>query len=359
MDIKKTAMAVFIFAFTIIYSSVCFCAPWIDMDITYDGRTQKYNAETVYLYINGKKNDNLSMPPIILNNSTLVPAREVFEPLGAEIKWDNDKKEMTVIYKSYNIVIKTDSMSAMVNGEETSLVSPAKIINGKTMIPARFIAQSIGMTVEWSKDTRIVNIRETPQTNADVIELDPDDSMYDDETTQEEEFSQETTDNNDYNDETSREEESLQETTTERPPVKIEKIDCKDGAVKISAEGSLGDFALKESSDKKITYILSRTILPDKEKYTFDDEYVKDVTFEKITIKGKNFTQAVLRLKKYKKPASYISKDSKSLIIDFVNKAPDYEDLYVTELNEEPLASDSDISEENDGEKTKASNNFD
>ena len=331
MCIKKVSVITLIL--TLIYSFTCFSAPWINMNITYDGKTQKYNAENIYLYINGKRVENLPMPAIILNSFTLVPARETFEPLGAKVEWNKNTEEVTVTYKEKKIVIKINSTSAQVDNEVVSLSAPAKIINNKTMIPARFIAQSLGMKVEWDAKARIVNIRENPQ-NESLILIEPNEVDSNSEKEQSEIVTEPSS-------------ESFLETTTERAPVNLKKTECENGVVRISADGNLGDFATKELNNKKITYLLSKTNLPEKEKYSFNDDFVEDVIFNEVSINGKKFTEVVLNLNKWKKPVSYISKDSKTFIVDFVNNAPDYEKMNVADLDEEPLSSDSDIAEDN------------
>lgn len=321
MSDKKFILFIVILFSILLYPLNSFAAPWISMKITYNGKSEDYNAESVYLYVNGKRVEELTMPPIIFDGSTLVPAREVFEPLGAEVDWKKETEEVLISYKKNFIKIKINSQTALVNDVEQSLSMPAKIINGKTMIPARFIAQSLGMKVEWDSNTRIINIREIIET--EINELEPI------------EVSEETTETME---ETTEIEES--EVTTQRPNVDLNEPECDDGVFKISAEGQLGDFASPEISDKKIVYILSKTNSPPKESYSFDDEYIRKVNFTDIFINNKKFTQMVLYLNDKAKPVTYISKDSKTFVVDFVNDAPKYDNLRPFDVDEEPLSSD-------------------
>ncbi len=327
-NLKK--ISIFLSAVLVALSSIttCFSAPWIDINITYNGKTERYNAENVYLYINGKRIENISMPPIIINGSTLVPAREVFEPLGATVSWKKDTEEVIISYKETTIIIKINSNTATVNNSTEPLSMPAKIINNKTMIPARFIAQSLGLKVEWDKTTRIINIREFPNEPINpIIEIpieEPTVSKTEETTEQISEHSS--------------------EETTERDAVNLNSPSCEDGIFKITANGSIGDFAGPSKRGKKLTYILSKTNPPKKDTYSFDDDYIKKVSFNNITINNKNFTEVTLHLTENNTPVEYISKDEKSFIVDFVNDAPKYDDLYAVNLDDEPLASDIDVS---------------
>jgi len=305
------------------------------MKITYNGKTENYSAENVYLYVNGKRIDNLTMPPIIFEGSTLVPAREVFEPLGANVEWNKETQEVTVTYNQNLIKLKINSETALVNNTEKKLSMPPKIINNKTMIPARFIAESIGMKVEWSNDTRIINIRDIS------IEINPSE-ITSPEITSVEETSEETT---------------LENTTTktiQRDPVNLNDPECYNGIFRISADGNLGDFASPEKTNKKLVYILSKTNLPPKENYSFDDDYVKKVNFTNIYINNKNFTQITLYLKKDLEPITYISNDLRTFVVDFINDEPLYDDICTVDDDEEPFASDSEL--EPDGTFNKDEN---
>lgn len=155
--IKKITLSLF---FIIIYSQNVFSAPYVNLRITYDGKTHSYNKEKVYLHINSEKVENLPMEPIILNNYTLVPAREVFERIGASVLWNEHKEEVKIIYNDMNVLIKINDKNAFVNNKLFKMPIDAKIINGKTMIPVRFVSEAIGFLVEWNNITRVINISE-------------------------------------------------------------------------------------------------------------------------------------------------------------------------------------------------------
>ena len=97
--------------------------------------------------------------PIIENGRTLVPMRAIFETLGATILWDEATRTVTAAKGETVVMLQIDNPTAWVNGEATSLDSPAKIVDGRTLVPIRFVAETLGCNVDWENDTRTVIIK--------------------------------------------------------------------------------------------------------------------------------------------------------------------------------------------------------
>ncbi|QZY54061.1 N-acetylmuramoyl-L-alanine amidase [Crassaminicella profunda] len=95
---------------------------------------------------------------------TLVPVRFVVENLGAKIEWNQQNKEATIKTEEKTIVLKIDSAKATVNGKEYVLPNgvPAKLLGyqGKyrTMVPLRFVAEQLGMDVNWIQETTTATV---------------------------------------------------------------------------------------------------------------------------------------------------------------------------------------------------------
>ena len=96
--------------------------------------------------------------PIIRNDRTMLPARFVAESLGAKVEWDGDTEKVTVIKDDTTIIITIDSQTAVVNGKTVVLDSPAFIENDRTYTPLRFIAEKLGASVEWVEEAQEVII---------------------------------------------------------------------------------------------------------------------------------------------------------------------------------------------------------
>lgn len=125
-----------------------------------DGKQMEYRLPAIALYVNGVQVETRVMDPIQLDGRVLVPAREVFEAMGATVGWDNIQKKVTIQYKSQTIVLTINQTTALINGNKVELDVPGKIINDKVMIPIRFVSEAMGMEVQWDSTNRAVRINE-------------------------------------------------------------------------------------------------------------------------------------------------------------------------------------------------------
>ena len=96
--------------------------------------------------------------PIIRNDRTMLPARFVAEALGASVEWDEAAQKVTITKENTVIEITIGSNIAFVNGMEVILDSPAFIENSRTYLPLRFIAENLGAEVEWNQELQQIYI---------------------------------------------------------------------------------------------------------------------------------------------------------------------------------------------------------
>ncbi|MDR1616481.1 MAG: copper amine oxidase N-terminal domain-containing protein [Syntrophomonadaceae bacterium] len=115
------------------------------------------SAQLIKAYYDGSE-IIFDQPPVIEEGRTLVPARAIFEKLGLTVSYDEATKVVTAKNDQYEIILTIDQVKATVNGEETILDVPAKILGDRTMVPIRFISESIDLEVAWDNDTRTINI---------------------------------------------------------------------------------------------------------------------------------------------------------------------------------------------------------
>ena len=87
--------------------------------------------------------------PILVNGRTMLPARFVAENLGASVSWDAVEKQVTVKKYGKEIVIYADSAKVYVNGKYCPLDANAFIQNGRTYVPVRFLVEKLGASVKW------------------------------------------------------------------------------------------------------------------------------------------------------------------------------------------------------------------
>ncbi|NPV90608.1 MAG: copper amine oxidase N-terminal domain-containing protein [Firmicutes bacterium] len=107
------------------------------------------------IVINGKTMKT-SDPTVIENGRTMVPLRAIFSELGQPVNWNPADRSIT----SGNIWLQVNNQTAYVGDTEITLDVPAKIINGRTYVPLRFIADSLGKNVKWVPESNRVEITE-------------------------------------------------------------------------------------------------------------------------------------------------------------------------------------------------------
>lgn len=157
--VKKFVCAATSSAIALSIGSNAFAAA-VNMNLYYDGANHKYSAEEVKIVVKGEEITGLDVPPLIIGERTMVPARAVFEKLGCEIAWNEDTQEVYVMHGSDLITLKIDSKTGSKNGTDFTMDTPAKIVNDRTLIPIRAVSEAIDYNVGWDDKTRTVTIDE-------------------------------------------------------------------------------------------------------------------------------------------------------------------------------------------------------
>lgn len=97
--------------------------------------------------------------PIIIDGRTMVPMRYIFETLGASVTWKPETGTVSGSNGAHSVMLNIGSEKAIVNGGEMTLDVPAQIINDRTMVPLRVVAEGLGVEVEWDPEEQMVNIK--------------------------------------------------------------------------------------------------------------------------------------------------------------------------------------------------------
>ncbi len=93
----------------------------------------------------------LTTPPQTVNNKMMVPFRPVFTALGLSSTWDNQTKTITGQNASLTIKLMINSKEALVNDVAVPLDVAPQIRKGNTLVPLRFVAETTGLKVQFSK----------------------------------------------------------------------------------------------------------------------------------------------------------------------------------------------------------------
>lgn len=114
------------------------------------------------MIVNGAEQaiDENGTVPMIINNRTLLPVRAVVEAMGGSVEWDGDSQTVILTRNDNVIHLIIDSETAYLNDSPHMLDAAPAIINDRTMLPIRFIAESFGFEVEWNEEGQRVIIAE-------------------------------------------------------------------------------------------------------------------------------------------------------------------------------------------------------
>jgi hypothetical protein len=142
-----------------------FSVPDFSVDFE-SAKVLKLKINSPYMYINGSKREvdpGRGTTPVILKgwDRTLLPVRAVAEGLGGKVGWDGKERKVTIRLGDSSVKLWIDNPVAEVNGKKVYIdstnhkVKPI-IINDRTMLPVRFVAESLGAYVKWYASTREV-----------------------------------------------------------------------------------------------------------------------------------------------------------------------------------------------------------
>jgi N-acetylmuramoyl-L-alanine amidase len=106
------------------------------------------------------------IPGIALEHRTLVPVREMFEMEGiaANVVWDNSDRSITITKDGTIIRLVIGSYTAIVDGKAIPMDACPRLVrdvtkpNAKTMIPIRFVAETLGYNVEWNANSSLAKL---------------------------------------------------------------------------------------------------------------------------------------------------------------------------------------------------------
>ncbi len=120
----------------------------------------KNDTDEIMVYVNNKKVE-FDQKPVILNSRTLVPFRKIFEALGAQVLWRDEKGIQQAT------AVKDNKTISFVIGEKTIVVDKTKtvpldvapqIMSSRAMVPLRALSENLGLSVQWDNDNRTITI---------------------------------------------------------------------------------------------------------------------------------------------------------------------------------------------------------
>ena len=103
--------------------------------------------------------------PITVSDRTLVPIRAIIEAMGGTVSYDENTQTILLEYNNNSIRLSVDSTTAYFNETVNTLDVAPTVINERTMLPIRFIAEKFGFNVVWNDDTSEITITSINEEN--------------------------------------------------------------------------------------------------------------------------------------------------------------------------------------------------
>jgi peptidoglycan/xylan/chitin deacetylase (PgdA/CDA1 family) len=101
------------------------------------------------------------IPPLMEQGRVLVPMRCIFEALGASVTWNNETQTIIAKKGETTVSLAIGSKVAFRNNNQITIDVPPFIIEGRTMVPVRFVSECLGYSVIWEPEKNIVKITTT------------------------------------------------------------------------------------------------------------------------------------------------------------------------------------------------------
>jgi uncharacterized protein YkwD len=112
----------------------------------------------ITVLLDGEKLFFQDVQPQIIDGRTLVPLRAVFEALEALVTWDEKTQGVAAVKGNIDINLTIGSSRAYKNGQLITIDVPPQIINGRTLVPLRFIGEAFNYQVDYLADTKTILI---------------------------------------------------------------------------------------------------------------------------------------------------------------------------------------------------------
>ena len=132
---NKFTQSIFIFIFLALYSIIT-------------AITSLAIPSTVQIFVDGIPLYN-DQPAVIRNGRTMVPFNALFSALGANVTWNEKEQKVTGTKGDLNVELFINKSNANVKGQSVTMDTPVQIINGRTMVPLKFVSSYLGASVAW------------------------------------------------------------------------------------------------------------------------------------------------------------------------------------------------------------------
>ena len=111
----------------------------------------------------------LQSAPAVVNGRTLVPIRFISEAFGARVTWDGATSTATVVADGHTLKFTENQSTYYYDGVARTLDQPATIVNNRMMLPIRVISEDLGKQVYWEESNSGLIVISKTAFNKDLI----------------------------------------------------------------------------------------------------------------------------------------------------------------------------------------------
>jgi sugar lactone lactonase YvrE len=109
-------------------------------------------------YTVGGRSLIMDAAPFIANERALVPMRYLADALGAQTTWDAATQKVTITKGGTTVELTIGSTSIITNGQSSQMEVAPVIVDGRTYLPARYVAEAFGCNVSWNAAVQTVTV---------------------------------------------------------------------------------------------------------------------------------------------------------------------------------------------------------
>lgn len=106
--------------------------------------------------------------PVIINGRTLIPVRTIINKMGGTIGWDSSLRQIVIFANNKTIKMTLNNKNASIkpigaaNWSYKNIDVAPQSINGRTMVPLRFVSEELGAKVDWNNATKKITLTFSP-----------------------------------------------------------------------------------------------------------------------------------------------------------------------------------------------------
>ncbi len=131
---------------------------YIQLKSTSTNPTKPSTSADIKIFINGEPlTYPISKIPMV-DNSTLVPFRAIGEALGIKVEWNQAKKQVRATDQGKEVLFTLNSEDTKVNADIIQVRPSPRLFEHSTVIPLRFFSETFGADVKWNQQTKEISI---------------------------------------------------------------------------------------------------------------------------------------------------------------------------------------------------------